>query len=90
VAHEKCDVEVVEKRGIELSKKVLQILMNAVEYKFGESGEDKACGRRQRSACWVGARSRRTELKTRLSSLIITVRAVAIVSGEIYPELGIS
>jgi len=61
--HEKYDVEVVKKRGIDLGQKVLQILINAFERKVGESRGDKACGRRQRSAFWIGARSRGTESK---------------------------
>jgi len=44
--HEKYDVEVVEKRGVDSGQKDLQILIRAFECKFGESGEDKACGRR--------------------------------------------
>jgi len=59
--HEKRDAEVVEKRGIDSGQKVLQIHINASESKSGESGKDKACGRKQKSACWVGARSRGTE-----------------------------
>jgi len=43
--HEKVDVEVAEKRGIDSGQKVLQILINTSEYKFSESGEDRACGR---------------------------------------------
>src|SRR5712671_754282 len=61
--HEKYDVEVVEKRGVDSGQEVFQILINTFEYKSGESGEDKACERRQRSACWVGARSRGMESK---------------------------
>jgi len=61
--HEKCGVKVVEKRGIGSGQKVLQIFMNTFECKSGERGKDKACGRRQRSACWVGARSRGMESK---------------------------
>jgi len=44
--HEEYDAEVVEKRGIYSGQKVLQVFINTFEYKFGESGEDKACGRR--------------------------------------------
>ena len=54
--HEKFDVEVVEKRDIDSGQKVLQIPINATEFKFGESGVDKTCGRRQRSACWIWGR----------------------------------
>jgi len=61
--HEKVDVEVAEKRGIDSGQKVLQILINTLECKLGESGKDKACGRRRKSACWVGPRSRGTESK---------------------------
>jgi len=61
--HEKRNIEVLKKRGIDSGQKVLQIFINASEKKFGESWEDKACGRRQRSACSVGSRSRGTELK---------------------------
>jgi len=63
--HERYEVEVVEKRGIDSDQKVLQILINTFECKFGESGEDKACERRERSACWVRARLGGTELKTK-------------------------
>jgi len=62
---EEYDAEVVEKRGIDSSQKVLQILINAFEYKFGESGEDKACGRRQVLACCVGERPRGTKLEVK-------------------------
>src|SRR5712671_2210410 len=61
--HEECDVEVVDKRGIDSGQKVLQILINAFEPKFGESGEDKACERVQKSAGRVGARLRGMESK---------------------------
>jgi len=44
--HEEYDEELVENRGINSGQKVLQILINTSETKFGESGEDKACGRR--------------------------------------------
>jgi len=53
---EECDAEVVEKRGINSSQKVLQIRINASEYKFGESGEDEARGRRQVLVGWFGER----------------------------------
>ena len=56
--HGKYDVEVVEKRDIDSGQKVLQILMNASAHKFGESGEKKTCGRRPRSACCVGTKSK--------------------------------
>jgi len=59
--HEEYDDEFVESRYIDSGQKALQILINAVEFKFGESGEDKGCGQMQRSACWVGARSRGTK-----------------------------
>jgi len=61
--HEEYDGEVVEKRGIDSDQEVLQILTNTFESKFGESREDKTCGWGQRSACWVGARSRGTGSK---------------------------
>src|SRR5712672_3876386 len=63
--HEECDGEVIEKWGIDSGQKVLQILINAFECESGESGDDKARGWRQRPACWVGARSRETESKTK-------------------------
>jgi len=44
--HEECGLEDVDKRGIDLGKKVLQIIITAFECKFGESGENKACERR--------------------------------------------
>jgi len=59
----KCDAEIVEKGGIDPGQKVLRILINTLERKFDESGEDKTCGWRERSARWVGARLRGTELK---------------------------
>ena len=55
-------MEVVEKRGMDSGQKV-QILINAFERESAENGEDKACVRRERSACWVGARLRGTESK---------------------------
>jgi len=56
--HKEYDAEVVEKRGIDSGhcQKVLQILVNTYENKFGESGEGKAHRRRQRSAFRIGAR----------------------------------
>jgi len=48
--HGGCDVEVVEKRGMDSGQKV-QILINAFERESAENGEDKACVRRERSAC---------------------------------------
>jgi len=65
VIREQRGVEVVEKGSIDSGKEYLQIIMSAFEPKFGENGEDKACGRRQRSACWFVERSRGTELKTK-------------------------
>jgi len=50
VIREQRGVEVVEKGSIDSGKEYLQIIMSAFEPKFGENGEDKACGRRQRSA----------------------------------------
>jgi len=48
--HEEYDVEVIEKSDIDSGQKVLQILIDTFEYKFGESREDKACEWRQTSA----------------------------------------
>jgi len=64
--HEEFDVEVVEMGGIDLGQKVLRILINAFEVESSESGKDKACGRRQRLAFWVGARLRGKESKIKV------------------------
>ena len=61
--HVKCDVEFVEKRDVDLGQKDLQIFFITVECKFGESGEDKACGRRERSAFRVRENLRGKEIK---------------------------
>jgi len=63
VVRENFDEEVAEKRGTDWDQKVLQIPISTFECKSGESGEDKACGQRQRSACWVEARLRVIESK---------------------------
>jgi len=64
--HEKCDLEVAEKRGINLSHEVFQVLVNALEFKFGKSRKDEAYEWRLRSACWVRKKSRGTGIKEKV------------------------